>query len=163
MIITLPQPTSCPALSVPNEIDALHQSLLQKLNMPIQPLLKWTFSNRFTKTYGQAEFEDKNGDRAWILKYSRKYWLLLMPWERRNLVTHEICHLAVEYFHGYSKKGVLSHGNEWRSYMALCDEDPDMIYSDELRGADDEDIRMLSSLLLYEYEARTTKSSCKSK
>lgn len=128
------------------DIDSLHRKLASKLDLEtLYPRITWSFSSRFTTTYGQAEFGTL-GSPTWNIKYSSRHWLLLKIPERRNLITHEFCHLAVEYYYGNRIK-VLPHGKEWRTFMFKCGEDPDMKYWDESLGPYDVDILKLSDML----------------
>lgn len=147
-MLELPMGNTDTGWSTKAEVDALHKGLSTKLfMMHLYPQITWGFSNRFTKTYGQAEFVNSRGEQIWHIKYSSRHWLLLSAQERKNLITHEFCHLAVEYHYGYNN-GIKSHGVQWINYMKLCGEEPFMLYADELQGSSDEDIQMISSLLI---------------
>lgn len=127
--------------ATPPEIDYLHAELIPKLSLEgIQSLLTWKFNKRYTAIYGLAEYPSADGSGVWRLQYASRYWLLLTGPERKNLITHEMCHLAVEKHYGYEKKvdskKVTSHGYHWKKFMEKCEEDPHMIYSDEIEGID---------------------------
>jgi hypothetical protein len=157
--------------STPPEIDYLHAELIISLDLEdIRDLLTWRFNKRFTAIYGLAEYPSADGSGPWRIQYASKYWLLLTGAERKNLITHEMCHLAVERHVGYDKvvnsKKVRAHGSHWKSYMEMLGEDPDMKYSDELGisvGRDKPvDIDLLIGLLESKNEVRTTQNNCQS-
>lgn len=121
----------------PPEIDLLHSELSKKLGIPDVYLeMTWKFNRRFTTTYGQAEYDIIGGIQTWAIQYASRYWLKLSEADRKNLITHEMCHLAVERLCGHGKKVnkklVTGHGYHWKTFMERCGEDPNMIYSVEL-------------------------------
>jgi hypothetical protein len=152
--------------ATPPEIDYLHTELITKLDLEdIRKPFTWRFNKRFTAIYGLAEYPSADGSGMWRLQYASKYWLLLTGPERKNLITHEMCHLAVEKHIGYDKvvnsKKVKAHGSHWKSFMEMCEEDPHMLYSDELGriapGREEPvDIGLLIGLLESKNETRTT-------
>ena len=152
--------------ATPPEIDYLHTELITKLDLEdIRKPFTWRFNNRFTAIYGLAEYPSADGSGVWRLQYASKYWLLLTGPERKNLITHEMCHLAVEKHIGYDKvvnsKKVKAHGSHWKSFMEMCGEDPHMLYSDELGriapGREEPvDVGLLIGLLESKNETRTT-------
>lgn len=162
----------CKEWATPPEVDYLHAELISKLDLEgIRELFSWRFNKRYTAIYGLAEYPSSDGSGVWRLQYASHYWLLLTGPERKNLITHEMCHLAVEKHVGYDKvvdsKKVTAHGSHWRGFMEMCGEDPHMKYSDEL-GVDlgrerPIDIDLLIGLLKSKNETRTTQSNCQSK
>jgi len=127
--------------ATPPEINYLHADLVFKLDLKdIHPVLTWKFNKRFNAIYGQAEYPSPDGLGMWRIQYASRYWLLLTGPERKNLMTHEMCHLAVEKHYGYDRivnsKRVTAHGPHWKKFMEKCGEDPHMLYSDELDGID---------------------------
>jgi len=157
--------------ATPPEIEYLHAELITSLDLEdIRDLLTWRFNKRFTAIYGLAEYPSADGSGVWRLQYASKYWLSLAGAERKNLITHEMCHLAVEKHVGYDRvvdsKKVTAHGSHWKSFMEMLGEDPHMKYSDEL-GVDPGrerpiDIDLLTGLLDSKNEIRTTQSNCQS-
>lgn len=154
--------------STPPEIDYLHAELITKLDLgSIRGLLTWKFNKKYTAIYGLAEYPAPDGSGVWRLQYASKYWLLLTGPERKNLITHEMCHLAVEKHVGYDKiiksKKVVAHGSHWKTFMEMCGEDPQMKYSDELNADPGRekpvDIDLLIGLLEAKNEIRTTQSN----
>jgi len=157
--------------ATPPEIDSLHVELASQLNiMDVHKVLKWKFNKRFTAVYGQAEFEASDGSKIWQIQYATRYWLLLAGAERKNLITHEMCHLAVERHFGYdtlvNSKKVLSHGCQWKKFMDLCKEDPQMIYKERpglISYGEIDYKKMLEMLNSIQNEPRTSKNSSQSK
>jgi len=115
----------------PHEVNELHYYYCNELSVKnIFPKINWHFEKRFTATLGQAEFweDDDTGEMQYLIRYATRFWPLMQPAGRRNLVAHEICHLAVEQLFGHGKvdRGmqVTDHGYHWKLLMRKCGEDP---------------------------------------
>jgi hypothetical protein len=113
------------------DVDSLHLATCKKLGIiDVYENLQWRFEPRFRCIYGQAEYWGEKGKMEWLIRYASKYWMLLSENERRNIIVHEICHLAVESLYGHCgrpKKGeelVADHGSHWQKLMIKCGEDP---------------------------------------
>jgi len=115
----------------PEQIDSLHRYYCHKLGVPdILKTLTWRFEKRFRATLGQAEYwdDEKTGETQHLIRYATNYWIPLGPAARKNLIAHEVCHLAVEKLFGHGNKvngiKVNDHGYYWKLLMFACDEDP---------------------------------------
>jgi len=138
--------------ATPAEVNILHEELCGMLNIAdVKQTLQWNFNKRFKSLYGQAEYPVVNGVQIWRIQYASRYWLLLSNPERKNLITHEMCHLAVERHFGYDKvingKKVTAHGTHWKKLMEKCGEDPAMVYKEELGSAELSSIANLNTLI----------------
>jgi len=119
------------------EVDQLHESLCKKLAIEdILTNFSWSFSNRFRNTFGEAEYFKEKGTMRWRIRYASRFWILIGAEARKNLITHEVCHLAVEKLYGHGKQShgfVYDHGQEWQDLMIKCGEDPNMLYAPDLQ------------------------------
>lgn len=117
------------------EIDALHKKLCRKLGiLDVYEQLEWSFEKRFKSILGLAEYgPDENGKQYWRIRYAAKDWLPMGWKKRKNIITHEICHLAVERLYGHcanprpGHEPVTDHGKHWQDLMKLCGQDPCLI------------------------------------
>lgn len=114
------------------EIDALHRHTCKMLGIEdIYPELRWNFNDRLRAVLGQAEYwRDENQRMRWKIQYASKYWIPMGVSARRNIIIHEVCHLAVEKLYGHCARPtdgstpVLDHGSHWQNLMIKCGEDP---------------------------------------
>lgn len=85
------------------EVDALHRHICKKLDiMDVYDELVWRFNDRLRAVYGQAEYwRDENKKMNWKIQYATKYWIPMGVDARRNIIIHEVCHLAVEKLYGH--------------------------------------------------------------
>ncbi|RJR08389.1 hypothetical protein C4588_05660 [Candidatus Parcubacteria bacterium] len=123
------------------EIDLLHFDICKLLGIDdVYRELTWKFNKRFTSTFGQAEYKIVNGIKQWHVQYTARYWMEFADQDRKNLITHEICHLAVErlYGHGTITEGrrVTDHGYHWKKLMEKCGEDPHLVYNIEIESVE---------------------------
>lgn len=116
----------------PADVERLHLFYCKELGIEhILPKLKWHFERRFSATLGQAEYwnDENTGEMRYLIRYATKPWVPMGPVSRKNLIAHEVCHLAVEclFGHGSVLNGikVTDHGYHWKLLMAKCGEDPD--------------------------------------
>lgn len=115
-----------------DEINAFHRKLCKKLGiMDVYEHLEWKFEKRFKAVWGLAEYgPDEDGKQFWRVRYAADAWLPMGWKKRKHIITHEICHLAVERLYGHCPnppKGhepVLDHGKHWQDLMILCGQDP---------------------------------------
>jgi hypothetical protein len=114
------------------EIDSLHRHTCRKLGIEnIYNELRWNFNDRLRAVLGQAEFwEDEADKKQWKIQYATKYWIPMGIAARRNIIVHEVCHLAVEKKYGHCAKPkqgetqVKDHGWQWQKLMHRCGEEP---------------------------------------
>lgn len=99
--------------------------------MDVYDELVWRFNDRLRAVYGQAEYwRDENKKMNWKIQYATKYWIPMGVDARRNIIIHEVCHLAVEKLYGHcarprkGEEAVLDHGEQWQELMLRCGEDP---------------------------------------
>lgn len=116
-----------------NDVDKLILKTCDLLKISdIYPVINWEFSSRLRDTLGQAEYWTENNEKKWNLKFNARHWIPIGEYARKNVIVHEVCHLAVERLFGHchrtteTQERVLSHGSQWKSLMAKCKQNPDL-------------------------------------
>lgn len=95
-----------------SEIQQLVTETCEKLSIP---QVTWRFSGRFTSKMGEAR------PAIGFVRFSKPLWVRATVEERRQVIIHEVCHVAAFARHGACQ----GHGHTWRALMVFCGVKPD--------------------------------------
>ena len=104
------------------EIRELVNQTCAKLGIPSNITIR--FNRRFTRRLGDA-----NG-KLMRIRFSTPLWARATVEERRQVVIHEVCHIAT-----FLKLGTMGgHGYVWKLHMRLCGVTPDRCHEVNREG-----------------------------
>ena len=96
------------------EVDEIMFSACQEMDcMQLYPLIDWSYSNRLTRRAGSADMQSK------YIKLSAKLFSIATKEKQREVILHEVAHLAHAFTNDTTWHLEEHHGKEWQEFALL--------------------------------------------